>query len=114
MLHDDDPEVIPPDPTPLSVLLVDDSPDDAELCRRILSKHHSSVHLDVVSTLEEFSDRVQSSAYELVLSDYNLGIGTASDALSVLRKENRETPFILVTGTVGEEKAVECIKEGMA
>src|ERR1700722_11782912 len=114
MPHDDDHDSIPPDPSPLSVLLLEDNPDDAELCRRMLSKHRSGVHLDVVLTLQEFSDRVHSSAYELVLSDYNLGVGTASDALNLLRKENREIPIILVTGAIGEEKAVECIKGGMA
>jgi PAS domain S-box-containing protein/diguanylate cyclase (GGDEF)-like protein len=114
MARDGDPAGISPSPGPLNVLLVDDNPDDAELCRRTLNKHASNVQLDAVSTLQEFAERLQSSTYELVLSDYNLGIGTASDALSLLRKKDREIPFILVTGTIGEEKAVECIREGMA
>jgi len=98
----------------LRVLLFEDNPDDAELCRRVLSKHHSRVHLDVVATLDEFNDRLQTTSYELILSDYALGKWTAVDVQAFLRNQNRDIPMILVTGALGEEKAVECIKNGMA
>lgn len=114
MAHDDDQKGISPEPGPLRVLLIEDNPDDAELCRRILSKHRSGVHLDVVSTFQEFADRLHSSIYALILSDYNLGKWTAADALNLVHDEKRDIPFILVTGTLGEEKAVECIKDGMS
>jgi len=93
---------------------MEDNPDDAELCRRVLNKHHSGVHLDVVATLPEFADRLHSETYELVLTDFNLGKWTAADTLNLLREERRDIPVILVTGTLGEEKAVECIKGGIA
>jgi len=114
MAHDDGHEVLPQKPNSLSVLLMEDNPDDAELCRRVLSKHHSEVHLDVVATLPEFADRLHSETYELVLTDYNLGIWTAADALDLVRGERRDIPIILVTGSLGEEKAAECIKNGIA
>src|SRR5882762_5610354 len=99
---------------PWNVLLVEDSADDAELCLRALRKAQSEVRCDVVKTPEEFSDRLHANTYDIVLADYALGMWTGVDALNIMRNKGQEIPFILVTGAIGEQEAVECIKRGMA
>jgi len=55
---------------------------------------------------------VQTNRYHIVLADYNLPQWTGMEALQVLRSQNLDTPLILVTGSLGEERAVECLKQG--
>ena len=98
----------------LNVLLVEDNPDDAALSLRVLKKAQMDVHCDVVKTRQDFTNCLRAGNYDVVLSDYNLGDWTASEGLALLRGEHGDTPFILVTGSLGDEKAVECIKNGMA
>jgi len=98
---------------PLRILYVEDSPEDAELCLRDLEKAGFEPHADVVSTRDEFRRKLRSQPYDLILSDYNLRDWTGMDALQIAQKDAPDTPFILVTGTVGEDAAVECIKKGV-
>jgi PAS domain S-box-containing protein len=50
----------------------------------------------------------------VILADYNLGDWTGMDALGLMHKQKKDIPFILVTGALGEEAAVECVKNGVA
>jgi DNA-binding NtrC family response regulator len=67
---------------------------------------------NVVQTVEEFTLRIQTTGYDIILADYNLPQWSGMEALEVLRHENLDVPLIVVTGYLGEEKAVECIKQG--
>jgi PAS domain S-box-containing protein len=99
---------------PLNVLLVEDNPDDAELCLRLLKKAQFDIQANVVRTEEEFAARLRTANYDVILADYNLGSWTGMDALELLHKEQLKIPFILVTGALGDEAAVECVKNGAA
>lgn len=99
---------------PLSVLLLEDNPDDVALCLRILGKAQLDLRCDVVVRREEFISKLSSTDYDVVLADYNLGTWTGMDALQIMRERGYRIPFILVTGALGEQKAVECIKKGIA
>jgi PAS domain S-box-containing protein len=99
---------------PINILLVEDNPDDAALTMRVLRKAQLDVCCHVVSTREEFASKLSSADYDAVLADYNLGGWTGMDALQLMRERACDTPFILVTGALGEQKAVECIKKGIA
>jgi PAS domain S-box-containing protein len=99
---------------PLSALLVEDNPDDVELCLRVLRKAQLEVKFDAVQTPEDFTERLRNSAYDIILADYNVGTWTGMDALNILQKEGYDIPLILVTGALGDQKAVECIKSGAA
>jgi PAS domain S-box-containing protein len=112
-LRTDEPAILAPK-LPLSILLLEDNPDDAELCLRVLRKAHLDVCLDVVTRREEFTSRASTANYDVILADYNLGCWTGMDALQIIRDQGYEIPFILVTGALGEQKAVECIKKGIA
>ena len=96
----------------LRVLLVEDNSSDVELVLFALRKDGFDVSSDVVQTVEEFALRVQATAYDVILADYNLPQWRGTEALDILRRDNLDVPLIVVTGYLGEEKAVECIKEG--
>jgi two-component system, sensor histidine kinase and response regulator len=99
-------------PTRLRLLLVEDSPADVELVLHALSKGGFDVSSDVVQTVEEFGWRIKAIRYDIILADYNLPQWSGMEALEILRRGNLDVPLIVVTGYLGEEKAVECIKQG--
>jgi len=99
---------------PLRVLFVEDLPADVKLCLRELKKACFEVTEDVVQTREEFLERIRKIPYDIILSDQRLPKWTGTEALECLQQEGKDIPFILVTGTLGEEAAVECIKKGAA
>ena len=102
----------PDPPRLLNVLAVEDSPYDAELLLRELRSAGLNVRMDVAKTAVEVVAFLSGGAYDLVLSDYGLRGWTGLDALQLLRERQPELPFILVTGSLGDEKAAECIKLG--
>jgi signal transduction histidine kinase len=96
----------------LRVLLLEDNPMDSELTLQELRKGGFNVSADTATNAEEFTRRVQTNQYHIVLADYTLPQWTGMDALQLLRGQSLDTPLILVTGSLGEEKAVECLKQG--
>jgi PAS domain S-box-containing protein len=104
--------MIAPSQKRLRLLHLEDNIRDAKLCRTQLERAGFKVHADVVSTPDEFLNALRSDRYDMVLADYRLPGWSGLDALESLKKEGQEIPFILVTGTVGEQVAVECIKKG--
>ena len=97
---------------PLRVLLVEDNPADAELCVWELKRAGLKVSEDIVQTADEFAERVRSKPYDIVLADYRLPNWTGMEALEHLQRQGLDIPLILVTGAMGEEAAVDCIKKG--
>ncbi|MFY9584063.1 MAG: EAL domain-containing protein [Candidatus Acidiferrales bacterium] len=97
---------------PLRVLFVEDSPADVKLCLRELKKACFDVTEDVVQTREEFLERIRAIPYDIILSDQRLPKWNGTEALECVQQEGKDIPFILVTGTLGDEAAVECIKKG--
>src|SRR5579863_10511914 len=99
---------------PLRLLLVDDTRADAELMLSCLKRAGYVVSFDVVDLPEPFREKLQQWDYDLIVSDHNLRTWTGLDALEMLRLSGKSIPFILVTGTLGDEAAVEYIKRGAA
>ncbi|MGA8491057.1 MAG: ATP-binding protein [Terriglobales bacterium] len=96
----------------MRLLLVEDNPADVELELLTLRKEGFDVSGDVAQSAEEFSARIRSTHYDLILADYNLPQWTGTEALDILCRENLDIPLIVVTGYLGEEKAVDYIKQG--
>ena len=96
----------------LCVLLVEDNPADVELELLTLRKDGFDASGDVAQTAEEFTARIRSAHYDLILADYNLPQWRGTEALEILRREKLDIPLIVVTGYLGEEKAVDYIKQG--
>ena len=101
-------------PTPLRVLYAEDRREDAELCLLELRRSGFQVHADLVDSAGEFVKQLRSGSHDLVLADYRLPSWTGIEAFETLKQSGADIPFILVTGTLGEEMAADCIKRGMA
>jgi two-component system, cell cycle sensor histidine kinase and response regulator CckA len=97
----------------IRVLLLEDNPADAELSLRQLRRDGFQVDADIVRSPDEFKERITSRTYDIVLGDYRLPGWTGMEAFQWLRAEGHDLPFILVSGTLGDDFAVECIKLGV-
>jgi PAS domain S-box-containing protein len=99
---------------PLRVLILEDDPQDAELMAATLRRAGYSLSLEVTNSREQFQQQLKQADYDVILADYNLGSWTAMDALELLKESGKDIPLIVVTGTLGDEAAVESIKQGAA
>jgi two-component system, cell cycle sensor histidine kinase and response regulator CckA len=99
---------------PLRVLILEDSPNDVELILLELRDHGFQVGHTLVENKEQFRRALQEGEFDAVISDYKLPTWTGYDALEELQAIGKNIPFLLVTGTLGEEAAVECIKQGVS
>jgi signal transduction histidine kinase len=101
-------------PSQLRALVVEDEPADVELALRALRLADLEVTADVAQTAEEFGELVRKNSYDVVLADYKLPGWNGMESVEILRKEGLDVPVILVSGALGEQTAVECIKQGAA
>jgi two-component system sensor histidine kinase VicK len=99
---------------PLRILLLENSPADAELCIHELQRAGLDFHHEIAQDLEEFRSMVHDGSFDLVISDYNLGGATGVEAFEHLKSLQNPLPFILITGAIGDEVAVECMKRGIS
>ena len=97
---------------PLRILMVEDNPLDAELIKRELKKDGIPFVDRLVETKEAFHKAIQEFKPDLILSDYSLPTFDGMQALYIRQETIPEIPFILVTGTINEETAVEVMKAG--
>lgn len=104
--------------TSLKILLLEDSPEDVVLIRRELSKAGLVFTSEVVNTREEFTSALADFRPDVILSDHSLPEFNSVEALKIYKQARRHygliAPFILITGSVSEEFAVQCIKDGAA
>ena len=100
-------------PETLAVLLLEDNPVDAELVIRKLKSAGLQAIVDGARNAREFKECVQQKTYDIILGDYRIPGWTGLDAVKWLRSSGINTAFILVTGTLGDELAIECLKSGI-
>jgi len=98
---------------PLRVLILEHSRTDVELI--LLQLREAGLRFDytLAENKEQFRRALQHENFDAILSDYRLPTWTGMEALQELRATGREVPFLLVSGTLGAEAAVECIKQGV-
>lgn len=95
----------------LNILFAEDNPADAELVLRHLRRGGFDIEVNRVDTEEAFRAGLH-EGLDLVLSDYDLGPFNGLRALELLKASELHVPFILISGTIGEDLAVEAIKMG--
>lgn len=106
-------ERLPPSPAEaLRILLVEDSVPDVEMIRHILRDAGRNVSVIAVETREAFEAELGRRPPHLILSDYWLPTFDGSKALEIAKRIAPRIPFIFVTGVLGEEVAIEMLKEG--
>ena len=98
----------------LRLLLFEDNPEDIEMLLRTLRLAGLEVAADVVTTLEDLDRRLRARTFDVVLADYRMPRATGMEAFQVVQAHGADLPFLLVTGYLGEEKAVECLKQGVS
>jgi signal transduction histidine kinase len=96
----------------LKILMLEDEADDAGLIERTLQKSGIVFISKLVDSREEFIEELESFNPHIILSDHSLPQFNSIEGLKIVREKNMNIPFILVTGAVSEEFAVNCLKEG--
>ena len=95
------------------ILLLEDSPVDAELIERELTRSGFSFRALRVDTVTGFTSALHEFDPHLVLSDNALPSFDALSALKLSQSSHPDTGFVVVSGTVGEERAVEMLRSGV-
>lgn len=94
------------------VLLLEDSPIDADLIAEYLKKASVPIEVQRASSREEFIAAIEAGGFKLILSDFSLPSFDGMRALEIAREQAPDTPFIFVPGVLGEEIAIDCLKKG--
>jgi len=97
---------------PLRVLIAEDSEDDARLLLRELQQAGYHPTYERVDTPAAMTSALDRHAWDLVIGDYSMPAFSGPAALALLRARDPDTPFIFVSGTIGEDVAVEAMKAG--
>src|SRR5512133_713997 len=96
----------------LNILCLEDDLKDAELLNENLVEDGYLVSMDIANSEKKFTDFLNASNYDLIFAKNSVPQFDALAALKVTLSLKPEIPFICVSGTVGEEKAVELLKQG--
>ena len=97
---------------PVRILLLEDAEDDEALVRRTLAKAGLTFALDRVASRAAMIQALDANRYDIILSDYSMPGLSPFDALTVLAERRLDIPVILVTGTIGENRAAAIMRAG--
>lgn len=98
--------------TPLHVLIIEDSEDDALLIVRELQRGGYDLAFERVDTPQAFNAALTRQAWDVIIADYSMPSFSGMAALELVREKSLDLPFILVSGTIGEDIAVAAMKAG--
>src|SRR5947207_2287220 len=96
----------------LNVLHIEDSSNDAFLITRELRRAGYDVQMQRVENEQQLREALAHRSWDVVLADYYLPQLSVEDALKLVREKDRDLPFIIVSGSVGEEPAVSAMRMG--
>src|SRR5690349_5519302 len=97
---------------PLRILHLEDNSMDAELIRSTLSEKGIDFEIAWYQTGKAFRAALEAREYDLIFSDYSLPDFDGLSALRLAKETRPETPFIFVSGTIGEDTAIESLRSG--
>jgi len=96
----------------IKILIVEDVPTDAEICEREVRKILGSCQFQVVDERQAYLTALSEFQPDLILSDYSMPGFDGMSALKLALEYSPDMPFIIVTGSVSEDVAAECMKAG--
>ncbi len=97
---------------PLRVLIIEDSALDAKVLAGLLNAGGFKVTTERVETAGEFTTALDAMEWDLILADYNLPEFTGPEGLRLLQESGKDIPFIVISGGIGEDLAVQIMKSG--
>ncbi len=97
---------------PLRLLLIEDSADDATLLLREIKRGGFDPLCQRVDTYEDTESALQTQNWDIIISDYSMPNFNGMEALKLAKDSGKDLPFILISGTIGEEYAVRAMKAG--
>src|SRR5882724_10385439 len=98
--------------SPLRIVHLEDDPKDAELIQAMLETEGIICHVIRVESQADFSASLEQGGFDLILADYTLPSFDGLSALKIALEKCPDVPFIFVSGTLGEEVAIEALKIG--
>lgn len=98
--------------SPLRILHLEDDPNDAELVQAILEREGVDCTIVRVEGQEDFVNSLEENEFDLILADYSLPMFDGLTALAIASEICPDVPFILVSGALGEELAIDSMKAG--
>lgn len=98
--------------SPLRILHLEDDKNDAELVQAMLSSEGIVCDVTLVDNRADFSSSIETCGFDLILADYSLPSFDGLSALEIARGKCPDLPFILISGSLGEEVAIESLKSG--
>jgi len=96
----------------LRVLIIEDSYDDASLVRRHLRRHGYELLYARIETPDALKASLKLQNWDVIIADYSMPYFSGLAALELVKKEGIDVPFIIVSGVIGEDKAVAAMKAG--
>jgi PAS domain S-box-containing protein len=96
----------------LHILHLEDDPLDAELVEAHLREAGLEPHLTRVETRDDFLAALENGTFDLILADFSLPSFDGLTALRLFSERDRETPFLFLSGAIGEDRAIESLKRG--
>ncbi len=96
----------------IRVLIIEDSESDAELLKHHLEKAGLRIASECIEDEKALNAALDAHGWDLIISDFNLPGFNAFSALSIVQATGRDIPFIIVSGTINEEKAIELLRMG--
>ncbi|MFW9960351.1 MAG: ATP-binding protein [Candidatus Thorarchaeota archaeon] len=96
----------------IRLLLIEDNEDDAVLLERAIRKSGYNIELTRICTSKELDRALHDEQWDAVLCDYMMPNFSVRDAMDIIRKKGLDLPFIIVSGTISDETAVEMMKAG--
>lgn len=99
-------------PHPINLLIVEDSQNDADLVVHELKRGGYAPKWKRVDTADAMESCLDSETWDVIISDYKMPSFSGLDALLLLQRKNLDIPFIIASGTIGEEIAVSIMKSG--
>jgi DNA-binding NtrC family response regulator len=96
----------------LKVLIVDDSPADAKLVAQALRTGRKPIEWERVEDASAMKNALTTESWDIITSDWTMPKFSAPAALRIVRDMGLDTPFIIVSGSIGEEFVVEAMRAG--
>jgi two-component system cell cycle sensor histidine kinase/response regulator CckA len=104
---------LPENTTRLRLLILENEPQEVDRTLLELRASGFDVEWTLAQDREQFLAALHDGKFDAIIADYRLPSWTGLEALKELRSSGEDIPFLLVSGTLGEEAAVECIKQGV-